>query len=183
MLISKNKQRGFSMIEVLVSLLVIGVGLLGLSGLQIATLKGTNNAHSRNVASLLAMDLSDRMRSNRNGVTGDFYDNDVECATAEAVQCNSETDYCTSQQTARFDVQEVMCGVSYGDVREGGVANSLFSGALTIQNMASITANTKCADISDPNLHKIIITWSNKKLDDDQRDADVNQTLEICVIP
>ena len=79
MLISKKTQRGFSMIEVLISLIVIGVGLLGLSGLQIASVKGTNNAHSRNVATLLAFEIADRMRANQDGVDGGFYDNDVTC--------------------------------------------------------------------------------------------------------
>jgi len=68
MLKLQKTQHGFSMIEVLVSLLVIAVGLLGLSGLQIASVKGTSNAHSRNVATNLAMELSERMRSNPAGV-------------------------------------------------------------------------------------------------------------------
>jgi len=55
MLTVNKKQQGFSMIEVLISLVVIGVGMVGLSGLQIASMRSTNNAHSRNVASMLVM--------------------------------------------------------------------------------------------------------------------------------
>ena len=177
MSILKKKQNGFSMIEVLISLLIIGVGLLGLSGLQIASVKSTSNAHSRNVASMLAMEISDRMRANREGIVGDFYDNDVDCATNEPAQCNSNTKYCTPQETARFDVQEVMCGVKYGLKREGGVENLLLAGSMNIES------NTGCPDISDPNKHRITISWSSMKLDDDQRDSDENQSLQVCVIP
>ncbi len=177
MLIIKNKQNGFSMIEVLVSLLVIGVGLLGLSGLQIASVKSTGNAHSRNVASMLAMEMSDRMRANKQGVIGDFYENNVDCATNEATQCNSSTAFCTPEQTARFDVQEVMCGVLYGETKEGGVENLLVAGTMQIES------NTGCPDITDSNKHRITISWSDKKLVNDQADTDENQSIQVCVNP
>ena len=54
-----KSQLGFSMIEVPVSLIVLGVGMLGMSGLQIASMKGSSNAHSRNVASMPAFRSKD----------------------------------------------------------------------------------------------------------------------------
>ncbi len=168
-----KKQQGFSMIEVLVSLIVIGVGMLGLSGLQIASMKGTNNAHSRNVASMLIMDLSDRMRANPEGVRNGFYNNNVSCSSNET-RCRINT-YCTTQETARFDVQEVMCGVIRAGVREGGAANLLPNGSVQI----SCAAN--CSVLNTP--HNITFSWNAAKIKDDQQDADQNQSIIVSIIP
>lgn len=58
-------QRGFSLIEVLVSLLVLGFGLLGLALLQTTALKATQSANHRTVATNLAYEMLDMMRANR----------------------------------------------------------------------------------------------------------------------
>ncbi|HIP81224.1 MAG TPA: type IV pilus modification protein PilV, partial [Leucothrix mucor] len=68
-----TKNQGFSLIEILVSLVVMSIGLMGLSGLQIAAIKAANESHFRNEASLLLMDTANRMRSNNTGMN----DNDV----------------------------------------------------------------------------------------------------------
>ena len=58
------KQRGFSLLEVLVALLVVSIGLLGLAGLTAASIKNNQSAYQRSVASWLAYDILDRMRAN-----------------------------------------------------------------------------------------------------------------------
>lgn len=60
-----GSQSGFGLIEVLVSVLILAIGLLGLAGLQTQSLKFNNDAFFRSQATLLAMDLADRMRANR----------------------------------------------------------------------------------------------------------------------
>lgn len=59
-----NKVLGFSLIEVLIALLVLALGLLGLAGLQVTSLKNNLSAYNRSQATLLAYDLADRMRAN-----------------------------------------------------------------------------------------------------------------------
>ena len=56
---------GFSLIEVLIALLVLGFGLLGYALLQTMTLRFTQSANHRTQATNLAYDLLDQMRSNR----------------------------------------------------------------------------------------------------------------------
>lgn len=56
--------RGFSMVEVLVSVVVLSVALLGTAGLTAASLKSTNESYFRSQATVLADDILDRMRSN-----------------------------------------------------------------------------------------------------------------------
>lgn len=58
-------QRGFSLIEVLIALLVTSVGLLGLAALQAKSLQYNHGAYLRSQANILAYDMADRMRINR----------------------------------------------------------------------------------------------------------------------
>jgi type IV pilus assembly protein PilV len=60
-----NKQKGFSLIEVLVTMLIISVGLLGIAGIIVNSMKSNHSAHSRSEATVLANDIIDRMRANR----------------------------------------------------------------------------------------------------------------------
>lgn len=55
---------GFSLIEVLVSIVVLSIGLLGTAGLMSASLKNTNTAFYRSQATFLADDIVDRLRAN-----------------------------------------------------------------------------------------------------------------------
>lgn len=64
-LISLRKSGGFTLIEVLISVLVLAVGLLGLAGLQATGLRSNHSAYLRTQASLLAYDIADSMRANR----------------------------------------------------------------------------------------------------------------------
>lgn len=58
-------QRGFSMLEVLIALLVLTVGLLGLALLQTVNLRYTKSAEQRTKAINLAGAILDTMRTNR----------------------------------------------------------------------------------------------------------------------
>ncbi|MFT4241069.1 MAG: type IV pilus modification protein PilV [Acidovorax sp.] len=54
-------QRGFSIIEVLVALLIFAVGLLGVAGLYASTSRAATGAEFRTTAAMLANDLIARM--------------------------------------------------------------------------------------------------------------------------
>ncbi|MEP4145679.1 MAG: type IV pilus modification protein PilV [Halioglobus sp.] len=55
---------GFTLIEVLVTLLIIAIGLLGLAGLQITSLKNQMETYQRAQALLLVEDMVNRIRVN-----------------------------------------------------------------------------------------------------------------------
>lgn len=61
---SDRCQRGVSLIEVLVSIVILTMGLLGLAGLQVAGIKVTQSSQFRAQAAQLANDMADRMRGN-----------------------------------------------------------------------------------------------------------------------
>lgn len=71
------KQRGMTLIEVLVTLLLISVGLLGVAALQLTSLRSNQTAYVRSQASTLAGDILDRMRANQQGVLAGEYTSDT----------------------------------------------------------------------------------------------------------
>ncbi|MBK9326256.1 MAG: type IV pilus modification protein PilV [Hydrogenophilales bacterium] len=56
---------GASLIEVLVTMVIVAIGLLGLAGLQVANFRNAQDAYYRSQATFLANDILDRMRVNR----------------------------------------------------------------------------------------------------------------------
>jgi type IV pilus assembly protein PilV len=62
---NKASQRGVTLVEILVTVVIISVGLLGIAALHTVSLRNGQYAHTRSQASSLANDIIDRMRSNK----------------------------------------------------------------------------------------------------------------------
>jgi type IV pilus assembly protein PilV len=58
-------QQGVTLIEVLVTMVVIALGLLGHARLLTTTINHGNSAYMRSVATMLAYDITESMRANR----------------------------------------------------------------------------------------------------------------------
>jgi type IV pilus assembly protein PilV len=68
-----HRDHGFSLIEVLVALVVLSVGLLGLAALQSTATQFNASAYMRSQATILAYDMADRIRANREtALTGGY---------------------------------------------------------------------------------------------------------------
>jgi type IV pilus assembly protein PilV len=75
-----SRARGFSLLEVLISILILSFGLLGMLGMQAAALQANREARMQSTASGLAQELAEMMRGNKgvsllttgNPYTGDF---------------------------------------------------------------------------------------------------------------
>jgi len=73
---SLNKtQTGFTLLEILVAIVVLSLGLLGLAGLQAATLRNNQIAYYRAIAIQQTYDMADRIRANQAGVKAGNYNN------------------------------------------------------------------------------------------------------------
>ncbi len=59
------RQRGFSLLEVLITIVVLSLGLLGFAGLQVYSLKTNRIAMQRSLATMYAYSMIDSMRANR----------------------------------------------------------------------------------------------------------------------
>lgn len=68
-------QSGFTLLEVMVAIVVLSLGLLGLAGLQAASLRNNQTAYYRGIATQQAYDMADRIRANLAGVRAGNYSN------------------------------------------------------------------------------------------------------------
>lgn len=59
-----GRQRGVSLVEVLVSVVVLSIGLLGLAGLQASGIRVSQSSIHRGQAAQIAYDIVDRIRAN-----------------------------------------------------------------------------------------------------------------------
>src|SRR3954468_10503669 len=67
------RERGFTLVEALVALVVLSIGLLGIAGLQLTSLKANHGSATRTQAVYLAYDIIDRMRANRQAAMDGSY--------------------------------------------------------------------------------------------------------------
>jgi type IV pilus assembly protein PilV len=65
-----RRQRAFTLLEFLVTLLIVSLALLGIAGLITASLKNDQGSSVRSQATILAADIIDRMRANRPAAEG-----------------------------------------------------------------------------------------------------------------
>jgi type IV pilus assembly protein PilV len=65
-----KRQAGFTLIEVLVALVVMAVGMLGIAGLYIESLRTGQMSVSYTNAVTLASSMADRIRANQTGIGG-----------------------------------------------------------------------------------------------------------------
>ncbi|WP_256672865.1 type IV pilus modification protein PilV [Pseudomonas sp. v388] len=62
-----QRQNGMTLIEVLVSVLILAIGLLGAAAIQLNALRYTDSATISSQASFIAYDMMDRIRANVDG--------------------------------------------------------------------------------------------------------------------
>lgn len=85
-------QSGLGMIEILVALLILSIGLLGLAAMQVTSTKMTSQAQQKTQAILLAEDMIERVRANRDNAgtyDGITVDSDDSCETDFAPDASS----------------------------------------------------------------------------------------------
>jgi len=119
--------QGFNLIEIAVTIAITAVGLLGLSSLQLQSMKATQDTGSRSQAIWIANEIINRIRANE--------ENSVSYITAQAMSCNSFNEVkmcgayhdgqarvqadltCSGAEVAMYDLFDVLCGptVRIGD--------------------------------------------------------------------
>ena len=92
-----NNINGFTLIEVLVSMILLAIGLLGLASLQAIALRDNQDAYYYQQATLLAYEMQDRIRANAN-VT-DW----TTVSPQQGNGCNTPEKACSPTQLAAYD--------------------------------------------------------------------------------
>jgi len=100
-----RQQRGLSLLEVLVAIVILTIGLLGVARMQASGLVSTDRAYQRSQATVLAYDIADRMRANPSSFNN-YLSDTMEAADATAQSGCVSTSGCTTAQMAENDLYE-----------------------------------------------------------------------------
>ena len=73
-LASRAQQRGVSLLEVMIAVLIMGIGMLGIAAMQTTALRNSQSSMERSQAVILAYSMFDSMRANRAAALGGAYD-------------------------------------------------------------------------------------------------------------
>lgn len=96
----RRRARGATLMEAMVAVLLLSMCALGYAALQLRGLSANSSSMWRSKATLLAAEMADRMRANRAGVSGGFY-NSLTTAT-EITDCGATT-ACSPTKMAQLD--------------------------------------------------------------------------------
>lgn len=135
--ITDLRQSGVGMVEVLVTVFVLSIGILGVASLQFIGTMSNSDALSRSQAALIAQQLSERLRANSamstSGtglvVNNSYFDDDIYnfenlscdsdasnfqcyCLTVPSSIPNCNSIECTKSEFAVFDAYEMSCAVA-----------------------------------------------------------------------
>jgi len=163
--VGAHSQRGTTLIEVLISLLILAIGLLGMSGLQTVSLRSTQSAYLRTQASIASNDIVERVRANLQGVEANSYNNIAGEATAA---CNTAVG-CSFSELASNDIAEW----------KGALATNFPAGLGTVCADSTPEDGTPAAPACDGlgTLYAVKIWW------DEDRDGEAEKRFALSFQP
>ena len=99
---SRKQQEGFTLVEVLVTMVIFVIGMLAVASLQMSAIGNNHGAYLRSQAMWLAYDMAERMRANPVAVDNNNYINGSASAIASCTQASG----CSPAQMAQNDLHE-----------------------------------------------------------------------------
>lgn len=165
-----NRQRGFTLIESLIALLVISVGLLSVAGLQLLSKRSNYDAAQRTTAAHLAYDLLERMRNNPAGLinyipAGTLGGNVL--GDGPAVMCTNSGVSCDPEELAAFDLWQ------WEDLLDGALETA---GGEAAGGLVSPTACITGPGFGGNGVYTVAIAW--RGLTDSANPGDVDDCGE-----
>ena len=144
-----HKSRGFTLLEVLIALLVFSLGLLGLAGLMIMSVKTNHSAYLRTQATFLAESMADRMRANPLAIWASSYNGSYPASSNDPCAGGAA---CSSTNVAVRDKA----------IWSQQLTDSLPNAAATIACTPSAGIVTPSASANPPynGLCTVLITWN-----------------------
>ena len=143
-------QRGFTLLEVLIALVVLAVGMLGIAALQARGMQYNTDAYARTQATILAYDMIDRMRTRSYPLSNDPDKNKLEDAMRLYTTTAANTDgACDTASTAV--AEELECWQLEIDRTLPGGTNG------------TVTCNP-CNDDGNPgnDIYQVTLSWVNR---------------------
>ena len=190
----EKTQKGVTLIEVLVALLIFSVGALGLAAMQLTAVAASGDNQQRSVAIWKAQELANRIRSNSalrqqyvnligNANTAtigvDSQANVIDCtqipqppAICSDAPGGVNAAVCSNVQKVTYDVWDVFCEPSTGAAVIGGAgANANAAGSVGLTNLEVALIDNQVAGAAGPNGNDMLLyfEWVS-------READANAT-------
>lgn len=110
---NNSRQPGFSLTEVLVSILVLSVGVIGVAGMQLTALRTSQQSAFQSAAVQLASEMADRIRTNDSQMNQSDGDNPFLAVNYQSSGGNPEAPsklcyvgQCNGDELAKFDIYE-----------------------------------------------------------------------------
>ncbi len=103
-------QRGVSLIEVMVSVLIVSLGLLGAAALQATALRNNQGSYERTQTSILTQGIFDAMRANLVGVNANSYNTGGYICTAPNTAGLAGSDIARWLSTVQTQIHSGACG-------------------------------------------------------------------------
>lgn len=145
------RERGFSMIEVLISLVLIAVAMLGAANLQLQALKLAKGASFRVHAVTLAMEIGERMEANRSGAVAGSY-----VTLTSGGSC--PTSPCTTARTVAKD-----CITSACDAAELATADLGSWEASLLTRLPSANWTIANTTPGNPSTYTVVVSWQDRR--------------------
>jgi type IV pilus assembly protein PilV len=129
--------RGFTLVEVLVSLVILSVGMLGMAKLVLVSAHSNDSAYLRSQATALAYEILDKMRANPSGALAGNYTTALGAMPAAPVSCIGTGTVCTPLQIALWDVYSWKQHLTTGTDTAGTRTGAMPSGTASIVTSAT----------------------------------------------
>jgi type IV pilus assembly protein PilV len=139
---SPRQQRGMSLIEILVAMVIIAIALFGTAALQLAAMRLGQGGVLRSHAVFLAQDIAERMDGNAAAAVAGSY---VVASTSSAPLIDQTCDAgaCSQAALATYDISQ------WGNLVSAALPQSNWSITQTV------TGN--------PSTYRIVITWIDRR--------------------
>ncbi|NVO06681.1 MAG: type IV pilus modification protein PilV [Rhodoferax sp.] len=151
--------RGFSLLEVLVTITITAVALLGAAGLQLRAMQSGQSSQSRTQAVLLAADLAERIEANKAAVSEnpDAYTYDSTTSHDPVTDCAAVP--CSYAQLAAYDLN---------------VWNAQIPVSLPQATSWTVTTGTNGTGLTT---YTIVINWTEHRVNTSYADAGSGEAL------
>jgi type IV pilus assembly protein PilV len=146
-----NRARGFTLVEVLVSLVILAIGLLGIAKLMLFSSHSNDSAYLRSQATALAYEILDDMRANRQeALNGTSY------ITAAAVPAVAPGALCVGINSCTSAPE-----VGLYDVYQWGLHLNANSGAVPPGALPNGQGSVATATVGGQTTATIIVSWDD----------------------
>ncbi|MDP5145135.1 type IV pilus modification protein PilV [Shewanella sp. ULN5] len=140
------KVKGFSLIEVMVSLLILVIGLIGIFNLHIVAKRGSFESFQQTQASYYANDIINRMKLNRSRLA-QYDDNSpyVDMPSTAPKSCNGAA-LCSADELMAWDLYEWRASFSGASEKIGE------------KNVGGLDTPTACIEVN-ANTVTVVLAW------------------------